>query len=448
MVSAQARDKGLALQQDLDARLPQRVRGDAQRLTQALVNLLGNAVKFTQRGWVRLQVSVLAQEGERLQLRFEVSDSGEGIEPEEIERLFKAFEQADNTSTRRHGGTGLGLALTRHLASLMGGQAGASSQPGVGSRFWFTAWLKAAPEAGQALVVDAASTDPAPPAATPADTDTLRLTQRHAGRRILLAEDNPVNLEVALELLVSVGLVVECASDGAQAVEMALARPYDLVFMDMQMPVLDGLQATRRIRQRLGPALPVIAMTANAFGDDRHACLDAGMNDHVAKPVNPELLYACVLRWLPQAGPMLSAVIAAPLPERLAALEGFNYAQALHNMGGRQATLERALARFVASYAQGAPELLLAPDAGTLLRWRAAAHSLRGACGTIGANRLYQSLRDFECALDAQADPHDLELQARQIHQHLGLLVDRLARELNPTGASVGVPSREAQSRH
>ncbi|MEY4748786.1 MAG: hypothetical protein RIQ60_1000 [Pseudomonadota bacterium] len=491
MVSAQARAKGLDLQLDLPPGLPRRVCGDAQRLTQALVNLLGNAVKFTEQGWVRLQVSAQPCTDERLLLRFEVSDSGVGIEPDKIDRLFKAFEQVDNTSTRRHGGTGLGLALTRHLAVMLGGDAGASSTLGVGSRFWFTAALLL-PAPAEHAAGGAALGRAGGPVAAPAGVDAQRLRQEHAGRRILLAEDNPINLEVALELLVSVGLTVECAADGRQAVEMALGRPYDLVFMDMQMPVLDGLQATRQIRQRLGPALPVVAMTANAFGDDRQACLDAGMNDHVPKPVNPELLYACVLRWLPARparqglgsaaqppqdlpplaplptptpAPPLSPAPAAPpgavvdaavatvapasavvpadlhgdhgqtLTDRLAAVEGFNFAQALYNVGGRVPMLERALARFVSNYRDGAPELLLAPDASMLLRWRAAAHALRGACGTVGASRLHKELLDFECLLDAGGDQAELAHLARALHEGLLQLVIQIDLALSGTPA-------------
>ncbi|MFO1274219.1 MAG: PAS domain-containing protein [Rubrivivax sp.] len=420
MVLPAAQAKGLELVLD-SGDVPARLRGDPTRLAQALLNLLSNAVKFTDRGWVRVLARRAGAAGERELVRFEVQDTGPGIEPGRLARLFNAFEQGDSSTSRRHGGTGLGLALTRHLALLMGGDAGVESRPGAGSRFWFTVRLALAPapvpetrlagrrvllvddlEASRqalaerlqaaGLVVDVAASGPealalaersqaaglgwdallvdwrmAPmdglqtlqalqrmlgPARPPsilladADGDALRrqaldagfdlvlakpltgtqlvqtllqvvhpaggtpepgpapgsaellLHRRHAGARVLLAEDNPINQEVGVALLESAGLAVDLAADGRRAVEMALAQPYALVLMDMQMPVLDGLDATRELRRR-GCTVPVIAMTANAFGDDREACLAAGMNDHVPKPVDPETLYAALLRWLP-----------------------------------------------------------------------------------------------------------------------------------------------------
>jgi CheY-like chemotaxis protein/anti-sigma regulatory factor (Ser/Thr protein kinase) len=278
--------------------LPNAWHGDATRLSQALLNLLSNAVKFTARGEVRLQVQVVARDAaQRAQLRFEIQDTGEGISPERQQALFSAFEQADNSMTRRHGGTGLGLALTRHLVELMDGEVGVHSTVGQGSTFWFTAWLQPALHP-LPLQPGAGTEDPLNTA--PGHSEVL-LRERHAGRRVLLAEDNPVNQEVACALLEEVGLVVDVVGDGAQAVAAIRARDHDLVLMDMQMPLMDGLAATRAIRSsgvKGVERLPIIAMTANAFSEDRQSCLAAGMDDHVAKPVHAEALYATLLRWL------------------------------------------------------------------------------------------------------------------------------------------------------
>ena len=296
MVGAQARAKGLELLLDSDG-LPSRLHGDATRVLQALLNLLSNAVKYTSSGWVRLRCELLAEDARRQHIRFEVQDTGEGIAAEHQAGLFNAFQQADNSATRQHGGTGLGLALTRHIAGMMDGETGMRSAPGEGSTFWFTAWLgKVASPEDPAHVP--ARPDDALPAASSLHQGVARLRLAHAGKRLLLAEDNPINQEVAQALLDATGLVVETADNGAQAVALALSRPYDLILMDVQMPLMDGLAATRAIRAGLGPAPPIVAMTANAFAEERAACLEAGMDDHLAKPVDPELLYATLQRWL------------------------------------------------------------------------------------------------------------------------------------------------------
>jgi signal transduction histidine kinase/CheY-like chemotaxis protein len=292
LVNGKVMEKGLALNivaaPDL---LEESFIGDAFRLGQILLNLTGNAIKFTERGAITLRVHRVKAGPAAELLRFEIQDTGIGISEEAKSRLFAAFEQADGSMTRKYGGTGLGLAISKRLALMMGGEIGVDSEPGRGSTFWFSALLSRPQRHAAQLCQQAAG-------ASELSADAL--SGPCQGSRVLLVEDEPISQEVTRDMLAEIGLRVDLAEDGLAALALAGATRYDLILMDMQMPNLNGVDATRGIRaQPLNRQTPILAMTANAFEEDRQRCLAAGMNDHIAKPVNPALLFATLAKWLP-----------------------------------------------------------------------------------------------------------------------------------------------------
>ncbi|MCX7165334.1 MAG: response regulator [Rhodocyclales bacterium] len=295
MQEAAARAKGLQLVRDIDPTLPELLCGDALRLKQILINFIGNAIKFSRHGEITVRAQTLTEDNNCVLLRIGVIDQGVGISPEDQARLFRAFTQADGSINRKYGGTGLGLIISKRIALLMGGDAGVISQEGVGSTFWATARVRKAVEVK-------------PRSNAPEESARETLARQFAGTRILVAEDEPVNREVAVLLLEEAALVADVATNGREAVEMARAGAYALILMDVQMPVMNGLDATRAIRQLPGmEAIPILAMTANAFAEDRDACLAAGMDDHIAKPAAPDELCAAVLHWLQKSGSRATA---------------------------------------------------------------------------------------------------------------------------------------------
>ena len=421
LLAGQCADKGLTLELSVAEEVPDRVVGDALRLRQVLVNLVTNAVKFTERGGVEVRVTRLDEPAHdrhgslgphaAVVLRFDVRDSGIGVSPEERRHLFTSFSQADATISRRYGGTGLGLAISKSLVELMGGAIGVESRPGEGSTFWFSARFEAAPEPDARRGAEAAAPVAEAPehrARPPLDRDA----------RLLVAEDNALNREIVAALLGELGLRATFVSNGLEALEALRRERIDLVLMDVQMPVMDGLSATRRI---LGdPVLrdvPVIALTASALSGDRDVCLAAGMREIVLKPIDPERLEAALRRWLPsrvvaaeagadalsprddatreRIGPSADPSGAVPL----AALRGhpaLDVERGLRFTRGDTALFLRLLRGFV-DEERDLPERLAASlDAGDRRSAERMAHTVRGLASGLGAAPLAASAEALE----------------------------------------------------
>lgn len=377
-----AEEKGLALRLEVAPDVPTALLGDPLRLGQVLLNLVNNAVKFTESGSVVLGVTAaprMAGEGEA-ELRFAVRDTGIGMTAEQVARLFQPFAQADSSTTRRYGGTGLGLAISRRLAVMMGGGIAVDSAPGLGSTFRFTV----------AVGVQNGATAALPALADPGLAG-LQVDEPLRGLRVLVADDNAVNRLVARELLEDAGLAVTAVGSGGEAVRLALepGAGYAALLTDVQMPDMDGFAVARAIRRQCGPdRLPIIAMTAHALEEERRRCLDAGMDDHIAKPVEPHRLVAVLNRRLKPFGRREALPVAefvetdAGLPD---SLEGFDLAPALARMNGRVRTLRRAILDFLDRYGDAPVRLEHLRRAGDGPALERFAHGLRGSAGTVGA---------------------------------------------------------------
>ncbi len=392
MMAPRAREKRLELSCTADPAVPSRLRGDPGRLRQVLVNLVGNAVKFTPEGSVNVRVTLERECGPDVVLRFSVRDTGIGIPEKRRKGLFDKFMQVDASTTRKYGGTGLGLAISRQLARLMGGDVGFASEEGRGSEFWFTSRLARRPAVREA-------SGPAK-----AEAPRSRPDFRSSGIRVLLAEDNATNRHVALSILRRLGLEVDAVANGREALEALRTVPYGLVLMDVQMPELDGLEATSLIRASdsgaLDPAVPIVAMTAHAGREDRERCLAAGMTDYISKPFRPDALAALLDRILRGGGADAALPSASP-PETLQddPLAVFESGEFL----ARVACDREAAASVIQLYRDDAPVrmaeaegALRAGDEGTAAR---ELHTLKGTSGLLGGMAFRNRVTEIEAAL-------------------------------------------------
>jgi CheY-like chemotaxis protein/nitrogen-specific signal transduction histidine kinase len=424
MVEGKAIVKNLALHVQVAPDVPRHLVGDPLRLGQVLINFVNNAIKFTEHGSVTIDVCVQEQRADGVLLRMGVTDTGIGMSAEGKAKLFKPFSQVDSSVARKYGGTGLGLVIARSLATLMGGQVGVESEQGVGSTFWFTVLVGV----GDGRIHT-----------QQAQHGAREEIRNYRFAKLLLVEDNEINQLLALELLASVGLQADVAENGQIALDRLQAQAYDLVLMDMQMPVMDGVTATRQIR--LLPQwrdLPIIAMTANAMHADRDACLAAGMNDFVSKPIDSEAMWVTLLRWLPAhlsdsttGNPVSIGPLAATQAMGFVTIDGLDLEGALARCNHNPQLLENILRKFCLGQVHAVRSMKEALREGDYALAERLAHTLKGVSGNIGAQQLQNPATVLEQLLQQHADPTQLAPLLESLDQALQGQVASIQRGLS-----------------
>jgi len=401
----QAGAKGLSMDRFVDPRIPQVLLGDPVRLRQILTNLVGNAIKFTPEGGIRVVCDLLSEEGDSCVVHFSVVDTGIGIPPDKQGQLFQKFSQVDTSTTREYGGTGLGLAISRQLAELMGGEIGVDSDVGLGATFWFSAVFRTLRGEDSPRRIVSASREP-DPSADPSRQDAL-------GARLLLVEDVAVNQEVAVGILRKLGFdSVRVCGNGKLAVHALEREMFDLVLMDVQMPEMDGLDATRIIRDRRSAVLqhwiPVVAMTANAMSEDRARCLEAGMDDHVPKPISPGSMARVLDKWLVGDPPGFE-LHGVPSRSRGRAVEPavakvFDYPKMLERVMGDEDLAKAVMETFLEEMPGLVDALRQGVREGDMGRIQLYAHSIKGSAANFGLDGFCAAAGRIEAAAKAK-DP-------------------------------------------
>jgi len=432
VVAPKAASRELELVYDLDPTLPKVLRGDPLRLGQVLINYANNAIKFSEKGRIEVRVRQVIGDADSCLLRFEVSDCGIGLSEREIDKLFQSFQQADTSTTREYGGTGLGLAICKQLAQLMGGEVGVRSRPGHGSTFWFTARLGISSATVPALidrVKDAA-------AELLASSRSAAVMAALKNARILLVEDNTFNQQIALEMLEEVGSSVCLAANGMEALELLRQTAFDCVLMDVQMPLMDGLEATRRIRAdpRLAD-MRVLAMTATATSEDRVRCIEAGMDDFISKPIQPALMYQTIASWLPERdqNAVREALPQAPAPAFRTTLGGdpavIDLSILAKLLGYHPHKVRKFAFKFLHNTQDGLNQMESALGRGDVAALRELGHRLKSPARTVGALGMGELLLQMEQLPPADSDA-DNTLRAQAVLEKLWPLLERITEQI------------------